>query len=151
MLLPFTNSVLLIGSTILVGIVICGLYYYYYLHNNQEGYRPNNEHVSGSGASTKTAEVMLFYADWCPHCKTAKPEWEQVKAKYNGKVINGYTVTFIEYNCSNNESAEINEITDKFSVTGYPTIKMVKDDEIISYEANPTADLLSTFIDVTLQ
>ena len=46
------------------------------------------------------AELYLFKTDWCPHCKTAKPEWESLKSEYDGKSINGYTINFMEYYCT---------------------------------------------------
>jgi thiol-disulfide isomerase/thioredoxin len=30
--------------------------------------------------------VNIFFAEWCPHCKTAKPIWEKVSADYNGRL-----------------------------------------------------------------
>ena len=30
---------------------------------------------------------IMFYADWCPHCKTAKPAWDEIKTQYENKTI----------------------------------------------------------------
>jgi thiol-disulfide isomerase/thioredoxin len=92
---------------------------------------------------------MLFYVDWCPHCKTAKPEWETLKSEYDGKSINGYTVTFEEYNCTN-ENAETADLMDKYSIEGYPTIKLVKDNQIIEYDAKPTKSTMEQFLNTVL-
>ena len=73
---------------------------------------------------------MLFYVDWCPHCKTAKPEWNKMKDKYEGKTINGYKVNFTEYNCTK-ESPEIDNLLDQYKIEGYPTIKLVKDGQVL--------------------
>jgi thiol-disulfide isomerase/thioredoxin len=40
--------------------------------------------VANTNTRKKEAQVMFFFADWCPHCKKAKPEWEQFKEEYNG-------------------------------------------------------------------
>ena len=41
-----------------------------------ERFTGNNERDSDKTSDgLKNAELMLFYVDWCPHCKTAKPEW----------------------------------------------------------------------------
>ena len=30
----------------------------------------------------KELYVVLFYAEWCPHCQHMKPEWEKMKHNY---------------------------------------------------------------------
>ena len=33
-------------------------------------------------------DIMMFTADWCPHCKKAKPIWEDLfNNTYDGKVV----------------------------------------------------------------
>ena len=36
--------------------------------------------LTDASNANKTATLMLFYVDWCPYCKTAKPEWESLKS-----------------------------------------------------------------------
>jgi protein disulfide-isomerase A4 len=92
---------------------------------------------------------MLFYVDWCPHCKTAKPVWEELKSEYQNKTINGYHVLFTEINCTN-ETAEIEKLISKFNIEGYPTIKLLKDGQVIEYNAKPTKDTLIQFLNTAL-
>jgi thiol-disulfide isomerase/thioredoxin len=42
--------------------------------------------TSPSQISTNSSELIFFFAEWCPHCKTAKPIWEKVSADYNGRL-----------------------------------------------------------------
>ena len=35
--------------------------------------------------SSNENEIIFFYVDWCPHCKTARPQWDAVKKTYHGK------------------------------------------------------------------
>ena len=113
-------------------------------------YSANNEHtyVSGSGNSSQV-ELLFFYVDWCPHCKTAKPVWEDLKAEYENKTINGYTIIFNEINCTN-ESPEIEKIINTYKIEGYPTIKLLKDGQVIEYDAKPTKETLEQFLNTTL-
>ena len=37
------------------------------------------ENFDGHEPTGTTAEFVMFYADWCPHCQTAKPEVEKLK------------------------------------------------------------------------
>ena len=32
--------------------------------------------------------MVLYYAEWCGHCKTMKPEWKQVVDKLNNPNMN---------------------------------------------------------------
>ena len=35
-----------------------------------------------AGQNITKKEVTLYYADWCGHCKTFKPEWFGFKGAY---------------------------------------------------------------------
>lgn len=103
------NSVL-----ILVGVVVAVIFarylYVRYLNGGVDGFQ------SREAADTFT----LYYADWCPHCKTVKPvfaEWGK-----NGSVnIDGKTV-FVSL-------VEADASPDKVSaagVKGFPTMLLQK-------------------------
>jgi len=115
-----------------------------------ERFTSNNENdKNGSNNGSKSAELMLFSVDWCPHCKTAKPEWENLKASLEGKQINGYNIVFSDWNCTQ-ETDEINNLINKYKIEGYPTIKLLKDGEIIEFDAKPTESTLSDFLNNVL-
>jgi thiol-disulfide isomerase/thioredoxin len=137
-----------IAISIAVSSLFLGIAYYFYSQHSKSKslFDANKESgTSGSDSPNKTATLMLFYADWCPHCKTAKPEWEDAKAAFDGTTINGYKVTFVEYNCTN-ENAKVAEVIGKYDIDGFPTIKLLKDGEIVSYEANVTKEILDEFL-----
>ena len=98
-----TTTILIILAILL--FIFLAIYYYYYhvLPKLKTSYNANNEYnnkdSNGEGSGSKQAEMLLFYADWCPHCKTAKPIWNDLKAQYENKTINGYKVIFTEVNC----------------------------------------------------
>ena len=144
-----TTTYIVIAVIILfVGLSI----YYYYWHvapSMKPAYNPNNEHMASGSANSKEAEMLLFYVDWCPHCKTAKPAWEEVKAQYENKTINGYKVIFTEINCTE-ETAEVEQMMNKYSIEGFPTIKLLKDGQIVEYDAKPTKDTLNQFLNTVL-
>lgn len=138
-------------AMIIISLLLFSFAYYVYKNyaETNTSYKANREHMSKDSITNKNATMMLFYADWCPHCKTAKPEWESLKTEYDGKTINGYTINFVEHNCTN-ETAEINELMDKYSIEGYPTIKLVKDNQIIEYDAKPTKSTMEQFLNTVL-
>jgi thiol-disulfide isomerase/thioredoxin len=136
-------------------VIIClGFYIYYSIRNAKKtGVVTNNEFISKgeamSSGQSKEAELMLFYVDWCPHCKTAKPEWEQLRDEYEGKTINGYSIIFTEINCTN-ESPDIENMMNTYKIEGYPTIKLLKDGTVIEYDAKPTKATLVQFLNTVL-
>ena len=144
-----TKHIIMIGLAILF---IAGLIYLFnnYSKKNIEAFHANRENVPiGEDKATKPATMMLFYADWCPHCKTAKPEWDKIKSKYDGQTINGYKVNFTEYNCTK-ESPETDEAMDKYKVEGFPTLKLIKDGQVIEYDAKPTEATMTQFLNTVL-
>jgi thiol-disulfide isomerase/thioredoxin len=148
----FSWSVIMYIILIIFFILIIVYFYKQYNsnENNSSNYKVNRENMSSqSGNKGNTAELILFYVDWCPHCKTAKPEWESLKSQYEGKAINGYNVIFTEYNCTN-ESAEIEQLMNKFKIEGYPTVKLIKDNQIIEYDAKPTKATMEEFLNTVL-
>jgi len=140
-----------VAAIIIVALLLIVFAYYTYKQyaNENTVFHANRENIPKDPNSNKTATLMLFYVDWCPHCKTAKPEWESLKAEYDGKSINGYTIHFTEYNCTN-ESAETTQLMDKYNIEGYPTIKLVKDNQVIEYDAKPTKSTMEQFLNTVL-
>lgn len=141
-------------SWLTIGLFIVGLgfmiwFAYSSFKETMTSYNANREHTKNNENSNKTANMLLFYVDWCPHCKTAKPEWEELKSEYEGKNINGYNLVFTEYNCTN-ETAEIEELMNKYSIEGYPTIKLIKDNQVIEYDAKPTKSTMEQFLHTVL-
>jgi thiol-disulfide isomerase/thioredoxin len=136
---------------IFIVLLLSGIGYYAYKQyiNANTSFKANRENVPKDQLSNKTATLMLFYVDWCPHCKTAKPEWDSLKSEYDGKSINGYTIHFTEHNCTN-ESAEVSQLMDKYNIEGYPTIKLSKDNQIIEYDAKPTKSTMEQFLNTVL-
>jgi thiol-disulfide isomerase/thioredoxin len=108
-------------------------------------YVTNNEFSQNTQTGTSTADIYFFYTEWCPHCKTAKPIWAEFKSKMSGKQVNGVTLNFLEVDCEKDT-----ETSDKFNVKGFPTIKLVKGNQIIEYDAKPSTVNLIEFVNSSL-
>jgi len=91
------------------------------------------------------AQLLFFTVDWCPHCKVAKPEWDNLVSEYDGKLINGHQVVFTNYNCTT-ETDETKKLISQYGIDGYPTVKLIKDGQVINFDAKPTKDSLATFL-----
>ena len=145
-----STSTIIIILVVLLFCILVGFYYFYYIAPKlNTKYHANSEHIPTGQGTTNSAELMFFYADWCPHCKTAKPIWEELKTEYQDKNINGHTLVFTEVNCSN-ETAEVDKLMNQYNVEGYPTIKLIKDGQVIEYDAKPTKETLTQFINTVI-
>ena len=140
----------IVGVIALIGVALI-LYFYVFkpMSKTQVNYSANSEHDTYSSRNGKDAEIMFFYVDWCPHCKTAKPAWNDVKSEYENKTINGYKVIFTEINCTE-ETAEVESLMNKYNIEGFPTIKLLKDGQVIEYDAKPTKETLTQFLNTVL-
>lgn len=140
---------------VLIAIVLLIMAIYYVWKNYvspklNPSYVANKEFVNSDDVDSKTAEVRMFVVDWCPHCKTALPVWDEISEEYNGKIIGGYKLTFEKVNCTNEEDLEVKQIQGQFNIDSYPTIKLVKDNEIIEYDAKPDKETLQQFLQTVL-
>ena len=130
----------------IIGIAILCIYVCVKYFKVKAGFNANREHGDSDTNAKKEAELLFFYADWCPHCKVAKPEWDKLKSENEGKQINGYNVVYTEYNCVD-PPPNVEDLMAKYDIKGYPTVKLVKNgDEIIDYDAKPTASTMNQFL-----
>ena len=84
--------------------------------------------------------IYLFYVDWCPHCKTAKPKMAEVQknlAKNNNKV-NGNDVIIEMVNCEGIEKEKELVNIREMDVKAYPTISTKNGSKLSEYENNFT-------------
>lgn len=113
-------------------------------------YAANKEFVD-TDEDEKEAEVLIFTVDWCPYCKKAMPVWNKFKEEYEGKTIHGYTLYFKTINCTDENDAEVKDLLNKYNIEGYPTIKLIKDGEPITFDAKPEIKTLESFLQTVLQ
>ena len=112
-------------------------------------YKPNstnsrNTNNNSSESEGNPVEIILFSVDWCPHCKVARPEWNKVAE--STKTIKGRKVIFTDINCTD-ETPEVTGLIKKYKIEGYPTIKLLKDGQVFDFDAKPTANHLTQFLE----
>ncbi len=95
--------------------------------------------------TTTTADMYIFHTLWCPHCKTAMPIWIDFKKEMEGKTVNGIELVFHEIDCDKDTAT-----ADKFGVKGFPTIKLQYEQQIIEYDAKPSKQNLTEFVNRVL-
>ena len=102
--------------------------------------------IANNNRRVSEAELLFFSADWCPHCKNAKPEWDSFKKEYDGKEMGFYKINCQSIDCTDGENALIQ----KYSIDGYPTVIMIKDNERVNFDADITESSLKSFIESSL-
>jgi len=144
--LTLTPFLYLVAAILFIVLALC--FYYYYVKPNylEPTYTANKEHLK---ETSKVSELLFFYASWCPHSKVAKPIFDDLKASLENTAINGYEVTYTLVDCSS-ETDEVEQMTSKYSVEGYPTFKLQKDGKIIEYDAKPSRETLEQFLNTVL-
>lgn len=60
--------------------------------------------------------IILYYANWCPHCQSMKPDWQKFADKYNSPSSN-INVAEVE-----SEFLDMTGPEHKSNVEGFPTI-----------------------------
>lgn len=72
-----------------------------------------------SRISSSETVLVMFYAPWCGHCKKLKPEYEKAASDLQGSDT---SIMLAKVDCT--ESGK--ETCSKFSVGGYPTLKIFR-------------------------
>lgn len=136
----------LVASLVVVLISITA--YYMFALLKKPSYVANKEFtkINGGGSggdANKHVDIYFFHTSWCPHCKTAFPVWNTLKAEKPS--VNGITINYIEVDCEKDAAT-----AEKYSVEGYPTIKLVHGNSVIEYDAKPDLETLKRFIDTSV-
>jgi len=146
-----SNKYVIIAVLSLLFIVIGFFVYKSYVGSSDSSPTMTDDiYDDGSGESDSSdAELMFFHVDWCPHCKTALPEWEKIKKEYNNKKINGHRILFLEYNCTE-ETEETTKKIETYKIEGYPTIKLKIDGRVIEFDAKVNKENMEQFLSTVL-
>ena len=106
-----------------------------------------------SGSATKgQAQLYLFHTKWCPYCKKLWPIWDNVKTQLDRKIFNGFQLSFVEIDGDKQEAdlnyfeAEFLKDAEKKKVDGFPSIYLIKENQVYEFEAQPTEDNLKEFV-----
>jgi len=143
--------IILVLIAIFIGIAFY-VYNSYIAPRINPDFVPNREFTAGDG-DNKFAEFYLFSVDWCPYSKKTKPVWDKLKKQFDNTEVNNYTLKFIDVD-GDKDSKSLEKFEDKYlngkKIDGYPSIYMVKDNQVIEYEAKPDSNTLTEFINSVL-
>ena len=129
---------------VVVILILVGVYFIVQKNRAKEGFE-NALNNMNEKPNPKEDEVMLvlFFVDWCPHCKSVKPEWEKLM-KLNNTKVNGKN---IKIQAANAEGSQVEkEAARDNNVEGYPTIKLISQSEVVDYNGPRNADDMGKFV-----
>jgi len=141
------NSIAIAALLILLILAFIGYFYMY--KSNTDSFlssdKPNLKPAQGE------CVVALFYAEWCGHCKTFKPEFEKAKKSLDGKKSNSpelkdKKVRFEKIDCDENK-----DLAKKYDISGYPTVKIITDDgDAIDYDGKRSFEGLQKYLNMNV-
>jgi len=151
---PYKRIVLIV---FLIIIFIIATYYAYQWYAVPKMNKTQGDDVANANRRGQPIEIYFFFANWCPHCKTAKPAWDGFKNRYDNQEYNEYKIHCIEVNCTNmdesdkpNYNPDAAAMISQFEVKGFPTLKMVKGGTVIDFDSKITSTSLDKFMALTL-
>lgn len=138
----------IIFIVIFVIFLIVGVYWY---KNNKTQKMNRFKDVANQERRNHQTPIYFFHADWCPHCKKAEPEWTAFMNQYNGVEVNGYVIKCVDVDCTADPpSSATKSLMDKYTVTSFPTVKLIRDEKTIDFDSKITRTSLGTFVNTML-
>ena len=128
-------KLIVMGVAVLVTLIIVAVYYKKVSGMVRQGFQNINP----------KNEFIMYYADWCPHCKTAMPDFDTFAG--NGTiVVNGVDVSVQKY-----ESTKDAEKLKGKNIKGFPTFYLnTADGKNIEYKGPRSSDEYLKFLNANL-
>jgi thiol-disulfide isomerase/thioredoxin len=86
----------------------------------------------GNGPNEKPTFVM-YHANWCGHCLTAKPTFKSLQTKYKSKIIF--------------KDIEQKNIDSSVKIDGFPTFVLYAKNKKMEYQGDRSVNSFSKFLD----
>lgn len=112
------NLIIGLGATLV--ILSCIFIYYKFFSEPQsqpvvqQQLEPIEQQVESEIIHQSSPTLVLFYADWCPHCTNFKPTWENVK-----RILKDSDIKTMEFE-NDKDASEIQKVND---IKGYPELR----------------------------
>lgn len=124
---------------------------YVYLQNRQKQEEQKRfQDVANENLRNEDATVMFFNTDWCPHCKSAKPEWDAFVSQNDKRILNGYKIKCVDVNCTDESDSNVASMIDKYNIESFPTVKMLKKNQVIEFDSKISSSALESFMNIML-
>jgi len=104
----------------------------------------------------KPIKLVLAHANWCGHCQHLMPEWKIMKQNLKNDPVINSICDIKEYESahpkfqSNIDNINNSLTGEKLDVAGFPTIVIVKDNELHKYNGNRTEPELTKWAKIVI-
>lgn len=92
-------------------------------------------------ANAGDAEFIMFGVPWCPHCVSAKPEFEKLGSSGPTTTIGERTVSLRYVNPEEDPNA-----ASGYQIDGYPSFFLVKNGQPLKYAGSRTSNGFQQFL-----
>ena len=146
---PYKRPLLIVALVVLLALL--SYFIYIYVVRPRTKNAPLSD-IPNANRRDQTVTIFFFYANWCPHCKKAKPEWDAFVAKYDGVVVNNQKVRCMAMDCTDGENADVKivQAMQRYHVEHFPTTILVSDatdGKPIEYEGKITVANLTQYVE----
>ena len=136
----------IIAAVVLIIFILVAYYGYAKFAADQKN---KFKDVANANRRNKETIIYFFHVDWCPHCKKALPEWKRFVSAHDSKEFNGYKLKCLDMDCTS-ETSEITEYINKYKIDSYPTVKLIRDGNVIDFDSKITSSSLEQFVNTML-
>jgi len=126
---------------IILLLVIIYLYGCQLLYPSCSCKKRNTENFYAS-PSNSSVKFIMFGVDWCPHCVSTKPKFEELGSS---KTIGNFEVEFKYVNPEKD-----NDAAQGYEIEGYPTFYLEKEGKKIKYMGPRDSDSFLSFLKTEL-
>lgn len=144
----YYNVILVVFLVLLFSVVLLFMYKRYKEKNVSK--KALFKDVANSAKNNGMIEIKFFHVNWCPHCKTALPEWTAFKNQYNGKVVSGVKIECVEMDCTDSEKPEVSFIMKENNIDAFPTVFITRNSERYDFDAKITKHSLEKFMNAVI-
>ncbi|ADX06678.1 putative disulphide isomerase [Organic Lake phycodnavirus] len=99
--------------TLILVAVLVVLYFIYTTFKLDEAFEASSADFA-SKLKSDDKQLVMFYADWCGHCKKIKPQWDEASTEIGNEKM-------IKVNVGEG-TPEQKELMEQYDVNGFPTI-----------------------------
>ena len=118
---------------ILLGVAVILALGYFYM--TQEGFESKPAELD-QYIKRPEKTLVLFYAEWCGHCKELTPKWDKAAEKANEKEKRMLKVNV------GGESDEEKALLKKYNIDGFPTVMIFQSGNGTPYEGEKSTEAL---------
>ena len=138
------------GGMILIAVVIVALVSMYFTYNHMDtSSSKRNEGFAQDGlveppTATPVGTFTMYYAEWCGHCKTAKPAFEEL-VKQSPIIVGGRSVNMRLVS----PEEEPDKVDAGAKIDGFPTFyfKKEKTGELVQYNGERNVAGYTAFLE----